>query len=317
MAIARPRRRYTERMSGDLQHPDENRGILFAGAAYAIWGFVPLYWRLLADVSPYEITVHRILWCALFTVIVTAFRGRLHHLLSILRTGKRIGALALTSLLISANWTLFIWCVSSHRLVEASLGYYMTPLISIALGVVVLGERISRVRLVAIALACLAVTVKAIEVGHFPWIAPALALSFGFYGYLRKLTPVDAMDGLTIETVLLFPLTLGIVVALAYTGRGAFPSTNVARDTYLILAGPVTAAPLVLFAAGARRVRMSTLGFLQYVSPSITLGVATLALGEAFTRTDAVIFAFVWLALVLVSLEGRSRALVRSAVPSQ
>jgi chloramphenicol-sensitive protein RarD len=229
-----------------------------------------------------------------------------------------IGALALTSVLIAVNWTLFIWCVSTHRLVEASLGYYMTPLVSIVLGVVLLGERISRIRLAAIALATVAVAVKAIDVGGLPWIAPALALSFGFYGYLRKLIPVDAFDGLTVETVLLFPPMLAIVLFWAHAGTGAFGLGNLGRDALLILAGPVTAAPLVLFAAGARRVRMTTLGFLQYFSPSITLAIATLALGEHFTRTDAVTFAFVWGALLLVGLEGRSvREIARTAEPSQ
>jgi chloramphenicol-sensitive protein RarD len=299
-------------------HPGELTGILYAGAAYGLWGFVPLYWRLLADVPAVEITVHRVLWCAVFTVLVSLWRARLRHILAIFRAPRAIGALALTSLLISANWTLFIWCVSTHRLVEASLGYYMTPLVSIALGVLLLGESISRARLAAIGLATLAVAAKAVEVGHVPWIAPALALSFGFYGYLRKLTPVDALDGLTIETILLFPLTLAIVLFWAQAGVGAFSYAHPGRDGLLILGGPVTAVPLVLFAAGARRLRMTTLGFLQYVSPSITLGVATLLLGERFTRIDAVTFACVWAALLLVGLEGRSaRVLARSAAPTQ
>lgn len=297
-------------------HPHEGTGILFAGAAYAIWGFVPLYWRLLSDVSPFAITVHRVLWCAVFTTFVTIGRGRLRHVLAVVRTSRVFAALALTSLLISANWTLFIWCVSTHRLVEASLGYYLTPLVSIALGLALLGERISKVRLLAIGLASTAVAIKAFEVGTFPWIAPALALSFGFYGYLRKLTPVDALDGLTIETVLLFPVTAPLVLVLSSAG-GAVAS-HWMRDALLVLSGPVTAAPLVLFAAGARRIRMSTLGFLQYLSPSITLVLATLFLGERFQRVDAITFAFVWGALLLVALEGQSaRALARSAAPSQ
>src|SRR5258706_1438879 len=307
-------------MSGKAanDHPEEPTGILFAGAAYAIWGFVPLYWRLLSDVSPFELPVHRVFWCAFFTPLVTVWRARLRHIVAIFRVPRMIGALVMTSLLISANWTLFIWCVSTHRLVEASLGYYMTPLISIALGVVLLGERISRVRVLAIGLAALAVVTKAFEMGGLPWIAPALALSFGFYGYLRKQNPVDAFDGLTIETLLLFPLTATIILFLAGAGTGTFPSANLERDGLLVLAGPVTALPLVLFAAGARRVRLTTLGFLQYLSPSITLAVATLALGEPFTRTDALTFAFVWAALALVWLDGQSaRSIARSAAPLQ
>lgn len=284
-------------------HPEEGRGVLYAGSAYAFWGIVPLYWRLLSDVPPFEITIHRVLWCAICVMIVSVSRRRLWHILSVVRTPRMFGALVLTSLLITTNWTIYIWCVASHQLVEASLGYYITPLISIALGVVLLGERISRLRLVAIGLAGAAVAIQAIELGHIPWIAPALALSFGFYGYVRKLTPVDSLDGLTIETCLLFPLTLALVVSWAIKGTGAFPSTNILRDVLLVAAGPLTAVPLVLFAAGARRVRMTTLGFLQYLSPSITLVVATVLLGEPFTRIDAITFACVWGALVLVALE--------------
>ncbi len=286
-------------------HPEEGTGILYALAAYGIWGFVPLYWRLLADVAPFEITVHRVLWCALFTGMVTVARGRLGHMIAIVRARKVIGALAVTSVLISTNWTIFIWCVSTHRLVEASLGYYITPLVSIVLGVVLLGERISPMRIVAIGLATIAVAIKAWQLGYFPWVAPALALSFGFYGYMRKLTPVDSFDGLTVETTLLFPVTLALVVFWALAGSGTFPSVHVSKDLLLMFTGPLTAVPLVLFAAGARRVRMTTLGFLQYSSPSITLLVATLLLGERFTRSDVVTFAFVWTALVLVGIEGQ------------
>jgi chloramphenicol-sensitive protein RarD len=181
----------------------------------------------------------------------------------------------------------------------------MTPLVSIALGVVVLGERISRFRAIAIALAGVAVVVQALALGHVPWIAPALALSFGFYGYVRKLTPVDSMDGLTIETCLLLPVTVPLLALWAFQGSGAFPAPTLARDALLIGTGPLTAVPLVLFAAGARRVRLTTLGFMQYFSPTITLLVATFLLGEPFTRANLITFACVWAALVLVSLEGR------------
>ena len=293
-------------------HPEEGKGILFAGSAYAIWGMVPLYWRLLGGVPALEITLHRVFWCAIFAALVTLGRGRFWHLVAILRTRSTIGRLAISSLLVTANWTIFIYCVSTRQLVEASLGYYMTPLVSIALGVLLLGEKISRLRLAAIGLAGVAVIAQAASLGHFPWIAPALALTFGFYGYMRKLIPVDALDGLTVETCLLFPVTLATVLILAVTGAGAFPSSNLLRDALLIGGGPLTAIPLVLFAAGARRVRLTTLGFLQYFSPSITLLIATLWLHEPFTRIDAITFACVWAALALIGLESRfSRSALR------
>jgi chloramphenicol-sensitive protein RarD len=286
------------------QH-NETRGILYAGGAYAVWGVVPLYWHYLQDVPPFEITLHRIAWCALTGIIVTLARGRLMHFISVLRTSRLMMALAASSLLISTNWTIYIYCVSAHRLVEASLGYYLTPLVSIGLGVVLLGEKVSRIRLAAIALATAAVVVQAVALGGVPWIAPALALTFGFYGYVRKLTPVDSLDGLTIETCLLLPIAIPLLVFWALQGTAAFPSPVLGRDAMLLGTGPLTAVPLVMFAAGARRIRMTTLGFLQYLSPTITLLVATLILGEPFTRTNVIAFGFVWSALVLVSLEGR------------
>jgi chloramphenicol-sensitive protein RarD len=287
------------------EHPNETRGILLAGGAYFVWGLVPLYWTLLGGVSPIEITLHRILWCSLFGLAVTLGRRRISHFILVLRTPRLLGALAASSLLISANWTLYMVTVTTHQLVEAALGYYLTPLVSIGLGVLLLGEKISPLRIAAIALATAAVVVQAWSIGHIPWVAPALALSFGFYGYVRKLTPVDALDGLTIETCLLLPITLVVIVLWALDGTGAFPAPTLQRNALLILTGPLTALPLVLFAAGARRLRLTTLGFLQYLSPTITLLVATLLLHEPFTRTNAIAFGCIWSALALVSVEGR------------
>jgi chloramphenicol-sensitive protein RarD len=290
---------------GIHDHPDEPLGILYAGGTYVLWGFVPLYWAMLAGVSPVEITLHRILWGALFATAFTAIRGRGRQIVAIFRDRAKLLALATSSLLIAANWTVFIWCVATHQLVESSLGYYLTPLVSMAVGVMLLGEKISRLRATAIALAAVAVAVQAFELGHIPWVAPALALSFGFYGYVRKRTAVDSLDGLTVETLLLFLPAVAVLGFFALKGTGAFTLGHLRRDLLLIGGGPVTLVPLVLFAAGARRIRMTTLGFLQYLSPSITLLVATGLLGEAFTKTDGVTFAFVWGALLLVALDSQ------------
>lgn len=280
-----------------------------AGSAYAMWGVVPVYWRFLPEVPPFELTVHRVLWCALFVFGVTLWRGRLAQIRDIVRTPKVIRLLILTSLLITLNWTIYIYSVATDQLVEASLGYYVTPLISIALGVSFFGEKLSRMRLVGLVLAAVAVATKTIALGHIPWIAPALAFSFGFYGYFRKLIPVDSLDGLLVETSILFPFTLGLVSFWAARGTGAFPSPDWLVDVLLFGAGPVTAVPLAMFAAGARRVRMSTLGFLQYIAPSITLLLATVAFGEPFGRVDAVVFVCVWTALIVVAAEGRTHGL--------
>src|ERR1043166_1429707 len=283
---------------------DEGRGILYALIAYAVWGIMPLYWRVLPAVPPFELTVHRVLWCALFVLGVTLARGRWPQLLGVIRDRRLLGTLALTSVLISINWTIYIYCVASHQLGEASLGYYINPLISIALGVTLFGEHLSRLRLIAVLLAGAAVAVQTFELGHFPWIAPALALSFGFYGYFRKRTNIDALDGLTIETWILFPLTCGLVTFWTVSGTGAFPLPEPMKDMLLILGGPLTALPLALFSASARRIRLSTLGFLQYFFPSITLRLRVAAFGEPFTRTDAIPFGCVWAALVIVAVDG-------------
>jgi len=306
-------------MSDPPPQRDEPVGILYAASTYVFWGVIPLYWRLFGRISPIEVTVHRVVWSALLLTLVMAARGRLSHLLRILRDRRLTGLLTLTSVLIAANWTIYIYCVSSRQLVEASLGYYITPLVSIALGVAMFGERISRLRFAAIALAVAAVIAKTFELGHVPWIAPGLALSFGFYGYFRKLAPVPAMEGLAIETWVLFPLTFGLVVYWWIEGTGTFPAANLRTDLLLMSAGPVTAIPLTLFAAGVRRIRMTTLGFLQYLSPSITLLVAVTLLGEQFTRIDAVTFGFVWAALLLVAAEGplSRRAAAVPAIPPE
>jgi chloramphenicol-sensitive protein RarD len=294
-------------MNAAKHTPDDGAGMFYAGFAYALWGVMPLYWRLLNSVPPFELTVHRLVWCALVVAALTFARGRMSHIRAIIRQPRLLATLALTGLLITTNWTIYIYCVSTHQLVEASLGYYINPFISFALGALVLGEHISPFRIVAMTLAAVAVAAQAIALGHVPWIAPALATSFGLYGYFRKLAPVDALDGLTVETWVLFPITFGLVLFWWARGTGAFPSHDLGKDTLLICGGPLTALPLTMFAAGARRIRLTTLGFLQYLSPSITLVVATVLLGEKFTRIDAITFGCVWAALAIIGLEGRVR----------
>ncbi|MDR3526003.1 MAG: EamA family transporter RarD [Rhizomicrobium sp.] len=287
--------------------PNETTGILYATAAYSLWGFFPLYWHALGSVPPFQISMHRMFWCALFGIAICAATRRFGGIRLALSNRKILAALTVSSILISINWTLYIFAVADHHLVEASLGYYINPLISIALGVVLLGEKLSRLRMAAIALATIAVVVKAYGLGHFPWIALGLAFSFGFYGYVRKLTPIAAFDGLTIEVIILFPLTAGALLFWGVQGTSAFTPAHPFTDFLLVMAGPVTALPLTLFAAGARRVSMSTLGFLQYLSPSITLTLAVVFLGEAFTPTDMATFGCIWLALILVAVDGQMR----------
>ncbi|MGQ0742200.1 MAG: EamA family transporter RarD [Alphaproteobacteria bacterium] len=289
------------------EHLDSRAGILLAGGTYTIWGVIPVYWRLLDAVPPFEIVVHRVLWCAVFMAIFIVSNRRLMQILKSLRGPRVFATLALTSILIAVNWGLFIWSVATNRLVEASLGYYTIPLVSIALGILFLGERQSALRIAAIVLAGVAVAVQTIALGRFPWLALTLAVTFGAYGYLRKTVNMGAVDGLFVESILLFPPALALIVYWAASGSSSFLSISPFVDSLLILAGPLTAIPLAMFSAGARRVRLSTLGFLQYIGPSIALVLATAFWGERFTWIHAVTFGCVWLALVLVALEHHPR----------
>lgn len=295
-------------MSKEITTPaNETAGILYAIGSYGLWGVLPLYWHILGSVPPFELSYHRMVWSAAFGVITILVLGRSGEVFAAVKRPKVMRALALSAVFIAFNWTLYIYAIAKAELVEASLGYYINPLINVAIGVALLGERMSPLRLAAIGLAAVAVLFKALTLGHFPFIALGLAFSFAIYGYIRKLTPVAALDGMAIETCILLPVTAGILLFWGITGQGAFTPAHPGTDILLILGGPLTALPLILFAAAARRVRLSTLGFLQYLSPSISLLIAVFVLGEPFTATDMTAFGCVWAALVLVALDGRLR----------
>lgn len=285
--------------------PNRTAGVLYAVASYGLWGVLPLYWHMLASVPPFELSYHRMVWSAVVGVAAILALGRTRPVLAAVRNPKVLRALSVSALVIAFNWTLYIYAIAKAELVEASLGYYINPLVNVAIGVSLLGERLSPLRLAAIVLAGAAVLFKVLLIGHFPFIALGLAFSFAIYGYIRKLTPVAALDGMTIETCLLLPFTAGMLTFFAAQGSGAFTASHPGTDILLILGGPLTALPLILFAAAARRVSLSMLGFLQYLSPSITLLIAVFALGEPFTRTDAAAFGCVWVALVLVAFDAR------------
>ena len=287
--------------------PSEGVGILFAGSAYVAWGILPLYWHLLDGIPPFQVTAYRVVFSVLFVAGVTLARGRWSRLMSLTTTPHVLRNLVVSAVLIACNWTTFIYAVSTNQLVEASLGYYILPLISIVLGIVLFAERLSRLRLAALALAAVAVAVQAAALGHLPWIALIVALSFGFYGYVRKLTPVDPLDGLMVETLVLLPLAIGLIGYWTSTGEAALTAATPRPDLLLAGTGPLTVIPLSLFAAGARRIRLSTLGFLQYLAPSITLLLAIALYGEPFRRLDAVTFGCVWTALAIVAAEGQLR----------
>lgn len=295
---------------------DLRLGLLCGIAAYALWGLFPVYLKALGDTAPSEIVAHRILWSVPFGAFILSLRGQWRETLAALKQPKIVLFLALSAVLITMNWLVYVWAVASDRVLQASLGYYVNPLIFIAMGVVVLKEKLNRAQIVAVALAATGVLVLTLGAGVFPWPSFVLALSFTLYGFVRKTTPVGAMPGLFIETVLLSPLALLFLTYLQRQGTLALGHESVALDLLLFLAGPATVIPLVLFALAARRLSLTMLGFLQYIGPTgqFFLG---LYYGEQFTLAHAICFGLIWTALALISLDAVRRNRRVAAAPAR
>lgn len=269
----------------------DRKGLAFALAAYASWGVLPLYLHMLKGVPASQVVANRVVWSLLLLVAVVLIAGRVRQILSVVR-GRTLLLLTASTLLIGTNWLLYIWAVLNEHILAASLGYFINPLVNVALGVIVLGERMRRWQGVAIAIAALGVAVLALSGGAGLWISLGLAFTFGLYGLVRKIVAIDALGGLTVETALLAPFCLGWLVYSAISGTAAL-GTSLSLTTLLILAGPVTALPLLWFAAGARRLPLSMMGLLQYLSPSLQFGIAIL-FGEELHTAHIVTFALIW-----------------------
>jgi chloramphenicol-sensitive protein RarD len=297
-----------KRCLGSALEP-ETWGAVLAFAAFSWWGLAPIYFKLLRSVPATEVLAHRVIWSVLLLGALVIGRGGTTPLWQELRTPGRLRLYLATTLLLSCNWLIFIWSIQQGRLVEASLGYYINPLVNVLLGMMFLGERLSRIQAAAVLLAGVGVTVQIVARGDLPWISLALAFSFGFYGLLRKRAQTDATRGLFLETLLMAPAALLYLALLAGDGRSHFLHSSTSTDVLLIAAGVVTTVPLLLFLEGARRIRLATLGLMQYVAPSLQLLLAVLAFGEAFSASYALTFALIWSALALYSWEAfRSRA---------
>jgi chloramphenicol-sensitive protein RarD len=282
-------------------------GVVYAASAYIMWGVIPIFWKYLDHVGAVEIVVHRIVWTLIFALAALGAWERLPKLAAALTNRKSLLALTASAVLIAVNWGLFIWAVTADRIIETSLGYYINPLVSFILGVAFLGERLSRLQMIAIALACLGVINQTVSLGYLPWVSLVLAVSFGIYGLIRKQVAVESIEGLTVEAIVLAPLSLAYIVYLVASGQGAFFHVSLTTDFLLVLAGPLTAIPLLLFSAGVRLIRLSTIGFLQYLAPSISLILAVFLYDEPFTSAHAITFALIWSALALVSWEAFKR----------
>jgi chloramphenicol-sensitive protein RarD len=289
-------------------------GVLYAVGAFTIWGVIaPLHFKLLAGVPALEILAQRIVWSCVLAVGLIAAQGLWRDVRRALSSATALPLLSLSALLIAVNWLIYIWAITTGHLVEASLGYFINPLVNVVLGIVFLGERLTRLQKGACALAALGVLVMAIAAGVIPWIALSLGISFGFYGLIRKSVRVDPLVGFFVETLVLLPFSAGYVVWLLASGTSAMLRGDLRIDLLLVLTGGTTSAPLIFFAAAAQRLKLSTVGLLQYVSPSLLLALGVFVYGEPFTAVDAVAFGAIWTALALYSADAFSGSRPRPA----
>lgn len=297
------------------------RGVLFGLTAYSIWGSFPVFFKALHGAAPLEIVCHRIFWSVALLLVLLGLRRQLGSLLVTLTDRTTLLTLCGSTLLIATNWLVFIYAIQRGEVLQSSLGYFITPLISVLLGLLFLRERLSRWQLLSVLLALLGVLNLAIYHGQFPWIALVLAASFGLYGLLRKLAKVEALVGLTVETLLLAPFALGYLLYLGNLQQGSFLTGSLRLDLLLPLSGVVTAISLLLFVGAARRLQLATIGFLQYITPSLHFLLAVLLYREPFSAGQLISFLCIWTGLAIYSADAlwknrttaKTRRLARSA----
>ncbi|WP_417606314.1 EamA family transporter RarD [Oceanimonas baumannii] len=297
-----------------MEQDQSARGALLALCAYLLWGLAPVYFKQLLDVPAPEILAHRVVWSILLLLGLITALGYWTRVRALLRQPRLLLLLLISSVVIGTNWLVFIWAVNNNHILDASLGYYINPLLNIVLGMVFLQERYRPLQWLAVGLAALGVLIQLLIFGSLPWVALVLALSFGTYGLIRKQVPVDPFTGLLLETsVLLIPAVLWLWGLNSATGNLSANSTSL--NLLLLAAGLITTIPLLLFAGAARRLQLSTLGFFQYLAPSLALLLGVLVYEEAFTTDKAITFALIWIALIVYSLDGiRQRRRIKHAI---
>ncbi|MFN3274566.1 MAG: EamA family transporter RarD [Paracoccus sp. (in: a-proteobacteria)] len=284
----------------DTPQTDTPRGLAYAISAYVLWGFLPLYMKLLDHVPPAEIIAHRILWSLPIVGAVLIFQRRQDDLLAALRRPRLLAMAALTAALISLNWLIYVWAIVNDHALDAALGYYINPLLSVFLGATLLKERLTRWQIVAVALAAAAVVLLTVQAGRLPLVAIGLTLSWGLYALCKKQLPLGPNQGFTLEVLLLLPFAVGLVIWLSVTGQGHFGGAD--WQTMLLLgAGPVTAIPLLFYANGAKLTRLSTIGILQYIAPTMIFLCAVLVFGEVLDPARMIAFPMIWAALAIYS----------------
>lgn len=293
---------------------DGKKGIIFAAGAYLCWGLLPVYWKALQQVPATEILAHRMTWSLLVVLLLLAARRSWSWVRPVLRDRRTLLTFTVSALLLAANWLIYIWAVNADHVVETSLGYFINPLMSVALGMVVLRERLRPAQLVAILIAAGGVLFLTINHGRLPWIALGLALTFAFYGLLRKTATLNSLEGLALETGVLFLPALLYLIHLERQGTGSFGHVAPTTSFLLMLAGAATTIPLLLFASGARRIPMTVLGVLQYIAPTLQFVLGVFVFGESLTTERLIGFVFVWIALLIFAGEGfvQRRAALRA-----
>lgn len=278
------------------------RGVVYAVIAYLVWGLLPLYWNVFHTVGALEILAHRILWSFVFVGIILLIMKRWRSMMSALSGAKVRGAMILSSILISANWLIYIWAVNNEKVLETSLGYYMNPLLSVFFGVIFLKERLQVGQWIALTLAAIGVLYNTLQYGEVPWVAIALALSFALYGLAKKKVQVDALTGVACETLLIVPVALLYLSAIQVNGTAMAWDMHGWQVLLLTLTGVATVLPLFWFAEATKTLPLSTIGFIQYLSPTISMFSAIFIFGEPFTITHIISFSFIWAALIVFTI---------------
>ena len=279
---------------------DTRAGFFFALSAYLLWGFLPLYMKAMQTIDPVEIIAHRVFWSLPVAAILLWILGRTKDIVPTFKSPKKLGILAITATIISVNWGIYVWAISVERTLETAMGYYINPLITVAMGAVFLGDRFTRPQMLALAIATLAVLLLTIKGGFFPWISLVLAFSFATYGFLRKTVDVGPTQGFLVEVMLLSPLALVYILWQQASGQGVFFESNW-HTLILMGCGPVTAIPLILYAFGAKGLKLSTIGLMQYIAPSMIFFIGIFVFKEPFGFWQGVAFAMIWLALAIYS----------------
>ncbi len=295
---------------------ESSKGVLYAAAAYAAWGLFPLFFKQLGQVGAQEVVAHRTVWSLLFVLALLLVKKHFSWMRAVLGQPKVLAAFALSAVLLATNWLIYVWAVQNDHVLDASLGYFINPLVNVALGFAVLHERPRKLQWLAVGLAAAGVVWLTVQAGRLPWVALSLALSFGFYGLLRKIAPLGALEGLTVETLVLAPIALGALAWWSLQGHSAFVSGDGFTLFMLLLSGPLTAITLLLFASGARRIPMTTLGLLQYIAPTTQFVLGVWLYHEPFQPSRLVGFALIWAALAVYSLESLLRSRMTAAQPA-